>query len=97
LSRVLIIDDDRDLLNVCGVGLHAFGHEVMTAGTGRDGLDEAPGPAPAAVLALIPAKAEPLAWCSDTDAMARQPPNSIAITAGMATPWRTLPAILPKV
>jgi two-component system KDP operon response regulator KdpE len=41
LPRVLIIDDDRDLLNVCSVGLHAFGHEVWTAGTGDDGIAEA--------------------------------------------------------
>jgi two-component system, OmpR family, KDP operon response regulator KdpE len=41
LPRVLIIDDDRALLNVCGVGLHALGHEVWTAGTGHDGLAEA--------------------------------------------------------
>ena len=41
MPRVLIIDDDRDLLNVCSVGMHAFGHDVWTAGTGRDGLAEA--------------------------------------------------------
>jgi len=41
LPRVLIIDDDRDLLNVCRVGLKALGHEVWTAGTGHDGLAEA--------------------------------------------------------
>jgi two-component system KDP operon response regulator KdpE len=41
LPRVLIIDDDRDLLNVCSVGLRAFGHEVVTAGTGHDGFNEA--------------------------------------------------------
>jgi len=41
LPRILIIDDDRDLLNVCSVGLHAFGHEVWTAGTGNDGIAEA--------------------------------------------------------
>jgi two-component system KDP operon response regulator KdpE len=41
LPRVLIIDDDRDLLNVCRVGLEALGHEVWTAGTGHDGLAEA--------------------------------------------------------
>jgi two-component system KDP operon response regulator KdpE len=41
LPRVLIIDDDRDLLNVCSVGLHALGHEVWTAGTGDDGIAEA--------------------------------------------------------
>jgi two-component system, OmpR family, KDP operon response regulator KdpE len=50
LPRVLIIDDDRDLLNVSGVGLHAFGHEVMTAGTGRDGLDEAAVRAPDVIV-----------------------------------------------
>jgi two-component system KDP operon response regulator KdpE len=35
---VLVIDDDRDLLNVCDVGLRAFGHEVWTAATGNDGV-----------------------------------------------------------
>jgi two-component system, OmpR family, KDP operon response regulator KdpE len=41
LPRVLIVDDDPDLLNVCGVGLTALGHEVKTAETGADGLAEA--------------------------------------------------------
>jgi two-component system, OmpR family, KDP operon response regulator KdpE len=41
LPRVLIIDDDRDLLNVCRVGLEALGHEVWAAGIGHDGLAEA--------------------------------------------------------
>jgi len=50
LPRVLIIDDDRDLLNVCRVGLHAFGHEVVAAGTGRDGLDEAAVRAPDVIV-----------------------------------------------
>jgi two-component system, OmpR family, KDP operon response regulator KdpE len=50
LPRVLIIDDDRDLLNVCRVGLHAFGHEVWTAGTGDDGIAEAAVRAPDVVV-----------------------------------------------
>jgi two-component system, OmpR family, KDP operon response regulator KdpE len=41
LPRVLVIDDDRDLLNVCDVALRAFGHEVWTAASGQDGLAEA--------------------------------------------------------
>ena len=41
MPRVLIIDDDRDLLRVCRVALEAFGHEVLTAGNARDGLAEA--------------------------------------------------------
>jgi two-component system, OmpR family, KDP operon response regulator KdpE len=41
LPRVLVIDDDRDLLDVCDVALRAFGHEVWTAATGHDGLAEA--------------------------------------------------------
>ena len=41
MPHVLVIDDDRDLLNVCGVALRAFGHEVWTAATGQDGLAEA--------------------------------------------------------
>ena len=29
--RILIVDDDPDLLSVCRVGLRPFGHEVRTA------------------------------------------------------------------
>jgi len=41
LPRILIIDDDPDLLSVCRVGLEALGHELNTAETGKDGLTEA--------------------------------------------------------
>jgi len=41
LPRILIIDDDPDLLSVCQVGLAALGHELRTAETGLDGLTEA--------------------------------------------------------
>ena len=50
MPRVLIIDDDRALLNVCSVGLHALGHEVWTAGTGHDGLAEAAIRAPEVIV-----------------------------------------------
>ena len=50
MSRVLIIDDDRDLINVCQVGLEALGHEVWTAGTGHDGLAEAAIRAPEVIV-----------------------------------------------
>ncbi|GIH15363.1 response regulator transcription factor [Rugosimonospora africana] len=40
MPRILIVDDDTDLLNACRVGLHALGHEARTAGAGRDALDE---------------------------------------------------------
>src|SRR5215472_6246794 len=50
LPRVLIIDDDRDLLNVCSVGLEAFGHEVLTAGNGNDGLNAAAVRAPDVIV-----------------------------------------------
>jgi two-component system KDP operon response regulator KdpE len=38
LSRILIVDDDRDLLNACTVGLEALGHEVHTVVNGSEGL-----------------------------------------------------------
>ena len=50
MSRVLIIDDDRDLINVCQVGLEALGHEVWTAETGHDGLVEAAIRAPEVIV-----------------------------------------------
>lgn len=40
MSRILIIDDDPDLLGVCRIGLAALGHDVRTAGTGNDGLTD---------------------------------------------------------
>jgi two-component system, OmpR family, KDP operon response regulator KdpE len=40
LPQVLIIDDDRELLAVCRVGLEALGYAVQTAETGADGLAE---------------------------------------------------------
>jgi len=40
LPRILIVDDDPDLLGVCSVGLAALGHEVWTAQTGADGLGQ---------------------------------------------------------
>jgi two-component system, OmpR family, KDP operon response regulator KdpE len=50
LPRVLIIDDDRDLRNVCRVGLEAFGYEVLTAGDAKDGLAEAAVDAPDVIV-----------------------------------------------
>ena len=40
MTRILIIDDDTDLLKACTVGLAALGHEVRTAESGADGLGE---------------------------------------------------------
>jgi two-component system KDP operon response regulator KdpE len=40
LPKILIIDDDPDLLNVCTVGLEALGHHVRSAETGNEGLAE---------------------------------------------------------
>ena len=50
MPRILIIDDDPDLLRVCTVGLEALGHEVWTAGTGGDGLAEAAIRAPEVIV-----------------------------------------------
>ena len=50
MPRVLIIDDDRDLRNVCTAGLEAFGYEVLAAGNGHDGLAEAAARAPDAIV-----------------------------------------------
>ena len=41
LPKILIIDDDPDLLNICTVGLEALGHQVRTAETGNEALAEA--------------------------------------------------------
>ena len=38
MSQILVVDDDRDLLNACTVGLEALGHEVQTAVNGSEGL-----------------------------------------------------------
>ena len=41
MPRVLVIDDDPDLLNVCSVALEALGHQVWTAQTAAAGMAEA--------------------------------------------------------
>jgi two-component system, OmpR family, KDP operon response regulator KdpE len=41
LPRVLIVDDDRALLNVCSVGLTALGLDVDTAETGEEAVSQA--------------------------------------------------------
>ena len=50
MSRILIVDDDPDLLNVCTVGLTALGHQVWTAQTGAEGLDLAAIRAPEVIV-----------------------------------------------
>ena len=50
MPRILIVDDDPDLLGVCSVGLTALGHEVWTAQTGADGLDQAAIRAPEVIV-----------------------------------------------
>ena len=41
MPQILVIDDDPGLLSVCTVGLQAFGHQVLTAETGNDGISQA--------------------------------------------------------
>src|SRR5215469_6691643 len=50
LSRILIVDDDPDLLSACTVGLTALGHQVWTAHTGAEGLDQAAIRAPEVIV-----------------------------------------------
>ena len=41
MSRVLLVEDDPQLLRAMRITLHARGYEVVTAATGRKGLSEA--------------------------------------------------------
>ena len=50
MPRILIVDDDPDLLSVCTVGLTALGHQVWTAQTGAEGLDQAAIRAPEVIV-----------------------------------------------
>ena len=50
MPKILIIDDDPDLLNVCTVGLVALGHQVRTAETGNEGLAESATRAPDVIV-----------------------------------------------
>ncbi len=38
MSRILVIDDEPDLLHACAIGLGAFGHAVTTAETAAEGI-----------------------------------------------------------
>jgi two-component system KDP operon response regulator KdpE len=50
LPRILIVDDDPDLLSVCAVGLTALGHQVWTAQQGSEGLAQAAIRAPEVIV-----------------------------------------------
>ncbi|MGH2683181.1 MAG: response regulator [Actinomycetota bacterium] len=39
--RILVIDDEPDVLLLCRVNLEYEGHEVVEAGSGEEGLDQA--------------------------------------------------------
>jgi two-component system, OmpR family, KDP operon response regulator KdpE len=41
LPQILVIDDDPGLVSVCSVGLQAFGHTVLAAETGNEGITQA--------------------------------------------------------
>ena len=41
MPRILVIDDDPGLLGACSVGLQAFGHTVLAAETGTEGITQA--------------------------------------------------------
>ena len=41
MPQILVIDDDPGLLSVCSVGLQAFGHTVLAAETGNEGISQA--------------------------------------------------------
>ena len=40
MPQILVIDDDPGLLSVCTVGLQALGHNVRTAETGEEGINQ---------------------------------------------------------
>ena len=41
MTRILVIEDERDIQKVLDYNLHAAGYEVLTAGKGQDGLQVA--------------------------------------------------------
>lgn len=50
MARVLVIDDEPDVLLLCRVNLHHAGHEVLEAGDGRRGIDIAQEQVPDAIV-----------------------------------------------
>ena len=50
MSRVLVVEDDTQLLRAMRITLHARGYDVLTAQTGRKGLSEAAGAHPDLVV-----------------------------------------------
>ena len=50
IKRILIIDDEEDLVNVIRVGLIANGYEVIASTGGLDGLEKAKKGIPSLIL-----------------------------------------------
>ncbi len=39
MARIVVVDDDPDILDIVCISLEAMGHEVRRAGNGREGVD----------------------------------------------------------
>ena len=50
MSRVLVIDDEPDVLLLCRVNLQHAGHDVLEAADGERGLEQAMGEQPDAIV-----------------------------------------------
>ena len=53
MTRILVVDDDRQLIEVLSIGLGDAGYEVRTANDGLEGLDAAKSFRPALVVADV--------------------------------------------
>jgi DNA-binding response OmpR family regulator len=53
MARILVVDDDRQLIEVLSIGLGDAGHEVRTAHDGLEGLDAVKSFRPALVVADV--------------------------------------------
>jgi DNA-binding response OmpR family regulator len=53
MPRVLLIDDDRQLLDVLSLAFEEAGYEVVTAGDGREGLASIAGARPDAIVSDV--------------------------------------------
>ena len=84
VSRVLVVEDDPQLLRAMRITLHARGHEVVTAATGRKALSEA-------------AAARPRTWSCSTSGCPTWTASrsSRACAAGPACRSSCCPAVRP--
>ena len=75
MRKILVVDDDPDLLDLLNVGLTEAGYSVITAANGRDALEQARSLPDLIVLDLVLPEMDGFTVCQALKRDRRRPPS----------------------